>query len=306
MIEKHENTYEVTHRLINMGTGEYRDIRENEKIKIESPIETRSNEYLDYQKMINNRDELSNVIMSECGTFYFNFFDNGLDRVDIKDSIKTRFLYLCTYKSYNSKGMYLIYDNGKKIDKKGLQGILNLSVNEANSTIRLLVDSGLLIKDGNYFMVCDDFVYRGKLKSSLDKEKHTRIFDKGLRDLYNNCNPRQHKQLYYIFKLLPYVSFRFNAICHNPTEQNEEDIVPFKLSEIAETIGYDITHAKKLEKELLKLKVFEQHAFLGIITEDGVWYKVNPRIMYAGTGECLDEFVKLISTDFRVKVKKSK
>ena len=55
--------------------------------------------------------------------------------------------------------MYLIYDNGKKIDKKGLQGILNLSVNEANSTIRLLVDSGLLIKDGNYFMVCDDLCW---------------------------------------------------------------------------------------------------------------------------------------------------
>lgn len=294
------DTYEVNRYLIDGNGQVIRSIKENETVKVETPKTKINEEYIKYKKMADNRDELSNIIMNECGSFYFNFFNNGLSELDVKDSVKVRFLYLCTYANYSDKGMYLVYDNGRKMNKKGISSVLKLSVNEFSRTYNDMISSGLVIEEQDGIIVNGKYVYRGKLKSSLDKEKHTRIFDSGLRELYDNCTSRQHKQLYYLFKLLPYVSFRFNAICKNPSEQNKEDVIPMKLSDISEIIGYAQNNLKKLEKELLKLKVFDQYAFLGIINANGVWYKINPRVLYSGTGECLKEFLDLVATDFSI------
>ena len=263
-----------------------------------------SEEYYKYKKMKDEKEGLACLINDECHSFYFNFFKRGLDDIDIKQSIKSRFLFLCTYANYTEKGGYLTYDNHVKIDKRGIKNLLGGSDHECNATIKTLMDNGLLYAEGKHFRIDDKYVKRGKLSRSENKEVHTRIFDEGLRALYNGCSQKQHKQLYYIFKLLPFVSLKFNVICENPTEEDEMSVVPLKMHQICDIVGYDKTSSKKLERELLKLQLFDEHSILGILTEDGTWYKVNPKVSYAGTNGCLDEFYKLLSTDFRIKVKK--
>lgn len=295
-----KNTYRVTKLITDIEGNVIDQVMENEKLIIKTPMQAKNEEHLKYKKMIDDRDELSEIISAECGSFYFNFFNGGLNSMDIKESIKLRFLYLCTYTNYSEKGQYLVYDNGKKMDRGGISDVLNLSDRELSVTITTLVKNNLLIKDGRYYMVDKDLMARGKLKPAQNKDYHTRVFDNGLRELYINCNAKQHKQLYYLFKLLPYVNLKYNAVCQNPTEDIVDNIIPLKLSEICEIVGYSIPNAKKFEKDMLKLQLFNQYAMLGIINGKGVWYKINPRILYSGTTSHLDELKALLSTDFSV------
>lgn len=295
------NSYEVTKFLINSDGEVLKEIKENDTITIQSAKEKKDSDYFGYKKKIEERDAFAELISKECGSFYFDFFKRGLDELHIKESVKVRFLFLCTYANYAERGSYLTYDNGVRIDKKGLKKLLGGSDCECNATIKTMIDNGLLYKEDKHFRVNDQYVKRGGLSKTEDKEQHTRIFDKGLRLLYNGCSQKQHKQLYYIFKLLPHVSLRFNVICHNPDQEDETLVKPMKLSEMCEAVGYDKTSGKKFEKELLKLKLLEEYSILGIITGDGVWYKMNPKVSYAGTSGCLDDFYNLLSTDFRVK-----
>lgn len=293
-------TYEVTKLLVDTNGNILDKIYENDKVIIETPVDTQRKEHSRYVEMIENRDELSEIIASECGSFYFNFFNGGLDMLDVKESIKLRFLYLCTYTNYAEKGMYLVHDNGRKMDRGSLMDVLNLSEVEFKRTISALIKSQLLIQDGMNYMINKDLIYRGKLNKAKSKERYSRIFDNGLRELYSNCSPKQHKQLYYLFKLLPYVNVKCNAICQNPSEDIIEDVVPLRLSEICEVVGYNPKNSGRFERDILQLQLFGEYAMLGIKNGKGVWYKINPRLLYAGTGTHIDEFKRLLATDFKV------
>lgn len=294
------NTYEINRMLIGVDGDVIQYIRENDEVKVKTPKDIASEERIKYLKMKEDRDELGCLIASECGSFYFNFFKEGLDDMDIKESIKLRFLYLCTYTNYTEKGMYLVYDNAKKMDRGGIGDVLNLSDRELSSTITTLTKNNLIIKDGRYYMINKDITYRGTLSNSKTKQSHSRIFDKGLRELYDNCDAKQHKQLYYLFKLLPYVNLKYNAICQNPSEDIAEDVIPLKLSEICEVIGYNPKNSGRLKKDMYDLHLFGQYAILGIENKNGMWFKINPRVLYAGTGGHLEEFKTLLCTDFSI------
>lgn len=299
---KTTDSYQVTKFLVSSDGEILKQIKENDTITITTAKDKASDNHCKFKKMMEDRDALSLIISKECGSFYFDFFNRGLDSMDIKDSVKARFLFLCTYASYIDSGSILTYDNGVKIDRKGLKKLLGGSDYECNNTLKTMIDNELLFNEGDYFKINDRYAKRGSLTASESKEDCTRIFDKGLRELYNGCSQKQHKQLYYIFKILPYVSPKFNSICSNPNEQAVEKIKPLKLSEICERVGYTSHNAKKFEKEMLKLQLFGEYAMVGIINGKGVWYKLNPKVTYAGTLDNLEEFYNLLSTDFKVKI----
>lgn len=258
---------------------------------------------IEFAKKKFNDEAMADLIKNKCGSFYFYFYNRELDALDIKDSMKLRFLFLCTYANYDINGSYLTYDNGVKIDKKDIKKLLKLSDYEGNNTIKTFLDNQLMTIKNGVYIVNNKYIKRGSLTKKEDKENHTRIFHNGLRELYNNCNQKQHKQLYYIFKLLPYVHFKCNAICKNPTCENVEEVVPFKLSEICELVGLDKSNARRFEKDILKLQLDKKYALVGIICGSGVWYKINPILSYAGTSGCLKDFSNLLADDFSVKVK---
>lgn len=294
------NTYDINRILISADGSVMQYIYENDKVQIKTPKDLASEERIKYLNMIEERDELSCLIASECGSFYFNFFNGGLVDMDMKESVKLRFLYLCTYTNYTEKGMYLVYDNGKKMDRGGIGDVLNLSDRELSSTITSLVKNKLIIKEGRHYMINGDVAHRGKLSGNKIKQSYSRIFDNGLRELYDNCDAKQHKQLYYLFKLLPYVNLKYNAICQNPSENIAEDVIPLRLSEICEVVGYNSKNSGRLKKDMYELHLFGQYAILGIENKNGMWFKINPRVLYAGTGSHLEEFKTLLCTDFSI------
>lgn len=297
---QNESLYEPDKLLIDTKGNVLKVIYENDIITVKTPKEVEAEKVHKYRQLRADRDEFAKLMEIECGNFYFNFFDGGLSTMDIKDSIKLRFLYLCTYVVYDEKGSYLAYDNGIKLSRDGLCELLGLSDRECTNTISALVKNNLLIKYDKYYIVNNDYVKRGKLNKNEDNSPHTRVFDNGLRELYKNCKATQHKQLYYLFKLLPYINLKYNAVCQNPSETIAEDVIPLTLTEMCEVVGYSTDKPTRFKKEMYGLQLFGQYAMLGIENKNGMWYKINPRVLYAGTSGHFEEFTKLICSDFSI------
>lgn len=68
-------------------------------------------------------------------------------------------------------------------------------------------------------------------------------------------------------------------------------------------VDYNKNNANKFKKEMYGLQLFGQYAMLGVENKNGMWYKINPRVLYAGTNGHFEEFTKLLSSDFSIRKK---
>lgn len=117
-------------------------------------------------------------------------------------------------------------------------------------------------------------------------ENYIRLFCEYIQRLYEQCeSTTMHKQLAYIFKIIPYVNRRTNAVCFNPEEQNERDIKYMSLGDFCDAIGYERKNARRLVKDLLKIRINDELAigfFVGNLEEDTWIMVVNPRLYFGG------------------------
>lgn len=295
------NTYETRWVIYDIKTGIKSEVPENGAVVKKTPREVNFDQYQKNMAKKAKWSDYKKLIDSNCGGFHFYFYNQGLSTLPIKESIKSRFLYLCTYSCFTSKGSYLSYDkNGVRIKKEDVITLLHLSDREAKETIKTLIEVNLLYEDRGYLKVNSLFVFKGTLSEDQQQKEFTRLFSNGIRELYLNCEPKQHKQLYYLFRLLPYTNKKYNVICQNPDEGVAEDVIPFKLSEICEVFGCSAKNPKRIKNELYKLRVFNQYAIKGIDGVNGMWFKINPRISYAGKTEYNDALMELLCSDFTI------
>ena len=180
------------------------------------------------------------------GGFYFNYY-NKLE----SNQFTFRFLYLCTFENF--KG-YLELGNakaeGRLCVKKDLFEILNLSSKDCYRTIEYLEENNLIHYDKQgYVKVNTDVCVKGEVKN---KKEVVRMFDKAIKELYENSLPKEHKKLGLLIKLLPLVNYKTNVICKNP----KEDIVELTVNN---------------EKVIMQSKIGGKEFIV-----------VNPRIYYKG------------------------
>lgn len=293
------NTYDVVGEYINYKTRTVTEIRENDKIDILLAKEVDTESKKKFLKMKKERDEFEKMIEEFCGSFYFYFYEK-IDKYDLKESIKLRFLYLSTYIAYTERNLYLTYDNGIQIDRDGLKDLLKLQDREFKTTIKALVDAGLLTKSGKRWIINADIAYKGTLSREQKKQPYTRIFKDALRELYSICDTKQHKQLYYIFKLLPYINPKYNVVCANPSEENPDDIIPLNMKQICELVGYNPNQSVRLKTDLYKTRLYGTRVIVGVENENGMWFKVNPRVFYKGRSRDMDQLNELLTVDFKM------
>lgn len=242
-------------------------------------------------------DELNLFMAEKYGSFYFIF--HKILKKDIRKQYIIRFLYLCTYMTYDG---FLLYGNAhvKKKDtskrkalnmeidmtsrymtEKDLQEVLNLSEREIIRTRKMFIEKELIFTDqkGN-LRINDNCCFKGI--SPNVKTGKTRVFENALRNLYEKAKPTEHKKLALLIELLPYVNLQHNVICHNPLCEfkNQLDIINFK--ELCELVGYSESNVSLLKKDLLALKVGEESVVMFVITEKSKSITINPRIYYGG------------------------
>ncbi|MGL6175096.1 MAG: hypothetical protein ACRC1P_10875 [Cellulosilyticaceae bacterium] len=234
------------------------------------------------KNIILSQKELHVYLKEEYGNFFFYFY-NKLDTYDIKPQYKLRFLYLASHLDYNNGNMIIRGEHNMKIrlNKETMRDILKLKDTEFRKTVKALTDCGLLIKDGKHYDLNTDCSVKGEVPKN--KKDYTRVFIKTIRNLYDKCDPISHKQLYYIFKILPLVNLQFNIPCRNTECETIRDIHPLTMTEICNEIGYNSTHASRLWKELRGFKVDDNYVLCKHSIDDKEYLAINPMVYYAGT-----------------------
>lgn len=301
--------YQSNRAIINLDTNEIENV-----IYEDDVVEVKQNQVIslkeakrkeEFRKFKESENEFNSLVAKHCGKFYF-YFSKELIDMKISNNHKTRFLFLSTYANYTENGGYLTYDNNKIIDRKGIENLLKLKSTAFKLTLKVLTDNELLIEDDIGFRVDSSVSIRGKLEKGRDIDNHTRVFDEGLRNLYNGCSPEQHKQLYYLFKLLPLINLKFNAICYNPEEEIPNKVNPLTIKQICEYVKYNKSNSSKFEMDMYRLRIYDQRVIQGIKNEHGIWFKTNPRLYYGGTSGHLLDFTQLLSNDFSISTNKIK
>lgn len=199
-----------------------------------------------------------------------------------------RFIVLATYQNY--KGC-LTYSNGKEIKKKDLGKIWDVKDRKGiNDTYNILKDCGYLYEteEGN-LMINEDIVIKGVIKNKIKELKDdnksytcTRLFVDNVREMYNRTESKQRKQLANLFKILPYINFKYNVFCSNPTETDKTKLRLLDWTDLAEICGYNVDNVSRLKKELMKLKIYGYDVIGELNRGSGKTIIVNPHVYYGG------------------------
>lgn len=226
--------------------------------------------------------ELHQYLKSEVGNFFFYFY-SVLDEIDIAPQYKVRFLYLASYLDYNNDS---IIDRGRcnikiRINRQNLIDILCLKDREFRNTLNVLTKHNLIIKDGKHYNINTECGIKGNIPKGSNG--FTRVFIDTIRKLYIDCDTKSHKQLYYIFKLLPYVNKQFNIPCRNVECDILGDIVPLSLKDICGIIGFDSSSTNKLWNAMRRFEIKGNYVVCKHNVDDTEFICINPRLFYAGT-----------------------
>lgn len=254
-------------------TGEIID--DNFQIQELNDIQNAKNA-IDYRK---SEEEFKRFIDENLGNFYFLFYK--LIKKGIERQYIMRFLYLCTYMNYNNK-LYIKTLNRYMVEDD-LQNILKLSEREVFRTKKVLLDNNFIeIKNNKTIHINKKYCLKGKIEGNKNKSIKVRIFENGIKELYEKSKSREHKKLTLLIELLPYINLKYNIVCSNPECELMEDITPIKLSDLAKKLHF--SSIQKMKKGLFDVTVNEEKV-IGVfsINNKSSMILINPRIYYKGS-----------------------
>lgn len=258
---------------------------------IKKTEESKNNQHQGYEKYL-SKAELKEFIKNQGNYFYFLLYRKLLDDFPEHNSMIFRFMYICTYGDYDG---VLQYDK-RPMTKDELRDRLYLSSRISNDLINELISNNLLIFKDNKYIINPDYYIRGKIKEYTPD--FTRVFNKGMQELYIKSNYREHNMLSYFIPLLPYVNIKYNIICFNPEETDLRKLQPLNLKQVSSIFNVDKTHSNRLKKKLLSISV-RNVPLMGYFTRDfgnGLLkcFIVNPYVFYKASNiNDLESIVKL-------------
>lgn len=291
------NTYKRV-SAIDIDTGEVLGnalIKDNGSEQLVMKI-IKENQVKSVKKKTKNKSAIIKHIRANEGPFVHMIYKYGqpiLDKLQAKcDGNKAnihiiRFIQLATYSTFGGK---LFDTNWNRIKKSSLKTIWDTtSRNSINETYELLMDCGYIYEtEEGYIMISEELIVKGAIKDFKRFKKddkdltYTRIFSKNVQDMYIGTEPKARKQLANLFKVLPYINFKYNIFCANPTETNKEKLELYTWTDLARICGYDETNITKFKKELWKLKIYGFNTIGQFSSGDSYYICVNPKVYYGG------------------------
>ncbi len=229
----------MTERIIDIATGEDRTD------KYLTPILKEDyDKYLDNKKIKENIEFWKNRTPDICGKFFWIPYTPGVslskELSNLDSATLARFLFCCSYRSADGFLTKSSRKDGKPLAPKDLQALMGLSDSAARKCFKPLFENGLLIlRDGSIYPN-PEVISRGNIKQTKYdvNSKKIRGFYNGIQTLFEKCrDPRQHKAVGYIYKLIPWVNINYNILCSNPLEDELDKIVPLSTKEILTILG---------------------------------------------------------------------
>lgn len=282
---------------VNVNTGEY--LGEGiflSKEYIEKKQETQVNKVKGYSKK-KKKDEFSKYMNSNFESFYFNNYMKLLKKLNNNTALLFRFLYLCTYADYDGYLKYGNYSYGVNhgyMTEKNFDEVFKMSKAMITKLKKELYDNNLIIKSkiDDRLIINGSFYTRGELCLG-DMLESSRVFDDGIKELYEKSNPREHKRIGVVIPLLPFLNKYHNILCNKPLERELKYIEPLTLREMCKIIGYDITNEDRLRKQLQNITVKNNPLVAYVSHAKAKFFVVNPALFYKGN--CLGDLKGVIN-----------
>ena len=246
-------------------------------------------------KHILNEKEIHQYINQQIGNFFFCFYKT-LDNLNIDDQYKVRFIYLSSFLDYNNEEL-IDKSTGKKVklDYYNLMSYLKLSKREFLYTLKELVSNKLMFEQDGFYILNTKYCIKGNNKNITND--CARIFIDSIRSLYLNTLPRNHKQLYRFFKLLPYVNKQHNIITENVDEEVFEYIKPMSMRDICNKLGVTEHQYSRTFKSLSNFMIGDEYVISQHKVSNIETYCINPKLYYMGSEkDSLDFLIKLFSS----------
>lgn len=227
-----------------------------------------------------NKNDFIQKITGLYGKFYFSFYTN---LPDIAKQYLFRFIYLSTFLKYNDDRLMIKEEKEryKLIYEYELQDILKLSTREYQYTKKALIENKLIrIEDDKTIHINNELSINGDIGNT--KKDYIRIFNSSIQNIYKNSVAKDHKKLFILIELLPYINYNLNVLCFNPEETQPELIDPLTLDDIANILDMYKNNKSKLKTLLLNIFVDGKKAMMINKDYKQEFFMVNPCIYYKG------------------------
>lgn len=179
-------------------------------------------------------------------------------------------------------------EDGAIMSKSDLRTQMNLTKPRWSEFWTETADNNILYEKDNMVYVNTKMFCKGNIQTD---NNYIRLFCEYIQVLYEQCTSSDmHKQLAYIFKIIPFVNRRTNIVCFNPIEQDEQKIKHMRLGDFCDVLGYGRKNARRLAKDLLKIRINGELAvgfFVGDMNEEKWIMVINPRIYFGGKYDML-------------------
>lgn len=268
--------------LINVTTGEVRKAipaKIPDGGRVQTPEELAA---IERKKEAEQRRRAKRMTSNFLGNFYFVPVTEEFQTVTPQTA--TRLLFLFTYLEPNGKR--LMHEKTRKnkhprqIKREDLVELMHLKPATICGFLKEVVPTYITIDEEGYLF--SNSFFRGETKDKT-KQDYQQFYIQKTRELYRAVKPKQHKQLGYIFRMLPYVNYEYNILCMNPDEIEFDKIEPLNISELCELSDYSTENEHKLMKAYDQI-TFDvdgmKQVFCAIVNRDRI--VINPRIFYRG------------------------
>lgn len=194
-----------------------------------------------------------------------------------------RFFLMCTYLGFDNQ---TLVQNGKPMTKAVLKSKLNLRKMAFLDFYKDMTDKGIIYEDEGCIKVNAKYSRRGHNENK--SISIIRCFDIPIRRLFENTTPKHHKHIGYILMLLPYMNKFSNFLCkpaENSTiyEYDSERINCLSMPEICKLIGYDVSNAARLRKDLCSICVDNEYLFAFVLNGGEEYYPIINDIFFFGS-----------------------
>ena len=207
---------------------------------------------------------------------------------DISPDTLARAAYLATYLRYGTNELW--ETRRTRLTRKQLPRLMNLQQTATDKFWGAVRGSLFDLDEGGCINTVGRTFIHGTLANISPDAEYQRLYCDVLRELYMKIPPRQHKRLGYALKMLPYLNFEYNILCHNPTEKNRQLVRPLTVGEFCEIIGFDKERAGVLARDYgrITFTVGGQREALCKFMDNGSnrlngHIYINPRLVYKGT-----------------------
>ena len=224
--------------------------------------------------------------LRRLGKFCFLAIENGFS--EISAATAARLVYLSTFLKYGTNSLYLTKRTQMK--KEDLPKVMGMSATTAFRFTKEVIPQYLQVDENGNLHLSERIFRQGQLSRGNNQKAYQKIYIDMVRRLYNETPVSNHKELGYIFAMLPYINIEYNVLCKNPYEKDLAEIELLSVREFCESIGHSYSTVSRLRETYSRIRFTVDGAeeqFCKFVTDgntlDDAWIFVNPRILYSGT-----------------------